>query len=178
MRKLLKFLHTIGAVLFMGAIASLLAMSIFAPPPSAVENYVAVRAAMERIATWVYFPGLFLTLVPGLLGIAVTRAFHNAGWVWVKALSGVLVFEWSLVGIVAPIQREAEFGARVLAHKADVADLGLTLGAERGTMWIMLAIAAVNVALGVWRPRLTRLPAPRTSGPLKNDIGAELVRPD
>jgi hypothetical protein len=34
----------------------------------------------------------------------------------------------------------------------------MSLGAERGTLWILLTVAAANVVLGVWRPRLGRLP--------------------
>ena len=33
-----------------------------------------------------------------------------------------------------------------------------SLGAERASFWVLLAVAAVNVVLGVWRPRLTQLP--------------------
>lgn len=178
MRKLLKFLHTLGAVLLMGAMASLLAMLVFGPAPAAIVDYASVRVAMGHIATWVYLPGMVLTLIPGLLGIAFTPAFHNAGWVWLKALTGILVFEWSFAGVVGPMQQEAALAARVLAHDADPAALGLSIGSEQGTIWVMLAVAAANVALGVWRPRLTRLPAPRASSGLQHNVGAEVVRLD
>jgi hypothetical protein len=32
----------------------------------------------------------------------------------------------------------------------------VSLGAEKMTIWILLAVATANVVLGVWRPRLVR----------------------
>jgi hypothetical protein len=79
-----------------------------------------MSAAMSSIATWMFLPSLALTLIAGLLAIAVNRAFHNAGWAWAK--------------------------------------LATSFSAERNSLWVLLAVATANVVLGVWRPRLTRLP--------------------
>jgi hypothetical protein len=37
-------------------------------------------------------PSLALTLIAGLLAIAVNRAFHNAGWAWAKLATGIKVW--------------------------------------------------------------------------------------
>ena len=103
-------------------------------------------------------PSLGLTLVAGLLAIAVNRAFHDAGWAWAKLAMGVLVFEWGFVSVVGPLQHEAEQSARALAGEIDPATLAGELGTRRATLWVFLAIAMANIVLGVWRPRLTRLP--------------------
>jgi hypothetical protein len=157
-RKFLKFLHTIGAIGLMGAMASLLVLLSFAPPPTALDGYALVRGAMGAIATWIFLPALGLTLIAGLLAIAFNSGFHNAGWAWVKAASGILIFESGFVGVVGPMQREAERSGKALAGEIDPATLAMSLGAERGTLWILLTVAAANVVLGVWRPRLGRLP--------------------
>ena len=60
---------------------------------------------MGGVATWVLFPSLGLTMIAGLLAIAVTPAFHNAGWAFAKLASGILVFEWTILG---PMQEDAE----------------------------------------------------------------------
>jgi len=56
------------------------------------------------------------------------------------------------------MQQEAELSARALAGEVDTATLAGSLGAERTSLWMLLAVSAGNVVLGVWRPRLIRLP--------------------
>jgi len=147
-----------GAIGLMGAMASLLVLLSLAPPPTSLAEYALIRGAMGDIATWVFFPSLGLTLVAGLLAIAASRGYQNAGWAWLKAASGILVFEAGFVGVLGPMQREAEQSARALAGQVETASLAASLGAERGTLWVLLAVATANVVLGVWRPRLTRRP--------------------
>jgi hypothetical protein len=154
MRRLLKFLHTIGAIGMMGAMACLLVMLALAPPPAQAAEYAALFGAMGKIAGWVLFPSLGLTLVSGLLSMAANRAYQNAGWALVKLATGVLVFEAGFAGVVGPLQEEAERSAQVLAD--GTALVVETSGAVTGTIWVLMAIAAVNVALGVWRPRMRR----------------------
>lgn len=157
MRRLMKFLHTIGAIGLMGAMACLLVLLGFTPQPSQLPQYALMRGAMGGIATWIFLPSIGLTLIAGLLAMAVNRGFHNAGWAWAKLATGVVVFEGSFVGIQGPMQQEAELSARALAGEVDIATLAASLDAERGTLWLMLAVATLNVVLGVWRPRFTRL---------------------
>ena len=148
MRRLLKFLHTIGAIGMAGAMACLLVMLALAPPPARAAEYAALYGAMGKIAGWVLFPSLGLTLVSGLLSMAANRAYQNAGWALVKLATGVLVFEAGFSGVVGPMQDAA-------ARSAEGAGAE-TAGAETGTIWVLLAIAVLNVALGVWRPRVMR----------------------
>jgi len=158
MRRLMKFLHTMGAIGLMGAMACLLVLLWVMPDTSSLPEYARMRAAMGAIATWIFLPSLGLTLIGGLLAIAVNRAFHNAGWAWAKLASGILIFEWGFAAVQGPMQQEAELSARALAHEVDVASLAATLDAERTSLWVLLAVATANVILGIWRPRLTRLP--------------------
>jgi hypothetical protein len=92
------------------------------------------------------------------VAIAITSAYQNAGWAWVKLASGIVVFEWGFVAILGPMQQEAELSARALSHEIDPATLAGSLGAEWNSPWVMLAVATANVILGIWRPSLTRLP--------------------
>ena len=154
----MKFMHTIGAIGLMGSMACLLVMHSFIPAPTSLSEYALMRGAMGGIATWIFLPSLALTLIAGLLAIAVNRGYHSAGWAWAKLLSGVLVFEWGFAAIQGPIQQEAELSARALVHEVDPGTLAGSLDAEWKSLWVLLAIAMVNVALGIWRPRLTRIP--------------------
>jgi hypothetical protein len=154
LRQTLKFLHTIGAIGLMGAMACLLVLLAFIPPPSSLAEYASMRAAMAGIAKWVFLPALMLTLVAGLLSFGFVGAYHNAGWAIAKLISGILVFEWGFVAIQGGIEREAALSAEALAGAVDPARLASALAAERNSLWILLAVAAANVALGIWRPRL------------------------
>jgi hypothetical protein len=158
MRRLMKFLHTIGAIGLMGAMACLIVLLGFVPKPSSLSEYALITAAMSGIATWVFFPSLALTLVAGLLAIAFSPAYHSAGWAWAKLATGIIIFEWGFTAILGPIQEEAELSARALTDGADSAAFATSLAPERTSLWVLLVVAAANVVLGVWRPRLTKLP--------------------
>ncbi|MGU3538421.1 hypothetical protein [Methylobacterium sp. A54F] len=159
MRRLMKFLHTMGAIGLMGAMAALLVLlNLAPPPPAALAGYAQIRGAMAAICTWIFLPSLALTLIAGLLALA-NRAFHSAGWAWLKLATGVVMFEWGFVGVQGPMEQEARLSADALAGRFDPAGLAQSLGPERGTLWVLLAIATANVVLGIWRPRLMRRPA-------------------
>ena len=160
MRRLLKFLHTMGAIGFMGSLAALLVLARLAPPPASLAGYALIRSAMAAIAEWVVFPSFALTLIPGLLAIAATPAFHNAGWAWIKAATGILIFAGGLHAL-APIQDEARLSAEALAGRLDPAALAGATAGEQATLWVLLVVSTANVVLGVWRPRIIRSPAHR-----------------
>jgi len=152
MRRLMKFIHTMGAIGLIGAMTSLLVLLSFTPAPTSLSEYAQMRVAMGAIATWIFFPSLGLTLVAGLLAMAINRSYHSAGWAWAKLASGILVFEWGFVAILGPMQQEAELSVRALAHEVDPITLAESLSAEWNSLWVMLAVATANVILGVWRP--------------------------
>jgi hypothetical protein len=158
MRRLMKFLHTMGAIGLMGAMACLLVLLGVTPGPASISQYALMRGAMGGIATWIFMPSLALTLIAGLLAIGVNRAYHSAGWAWAKLASGILVFEWGFTAILGPMQEAAELSSRALAGEVDVATLSASLTSERNSLWVLLAVATANVILGIWRPRLTSLP--------------------
>ncbi len=145
-----------GAIGLMGAMASLLVLLNLTPPPTSLAEYALIRGGMGAIATWIFFPSLGLTLIAGLLAIGLNRGYHDAGWAWLKAATGILVFESGFVGVLGPMQQEAELSAGALSGRVDPATLAGSLGAERNTLWVLLAIATANVVLGIWRPRLMR----------------------
>lgn len=157
MQRFVKFLHTIGAIGLMGAMACLLVMLGFTPAPTAqLAEYAVMRGAMGGIATWIFLPSMALTLVAGLLAMAANSGYQNAGWALVKLATSISIFEGGFVGVVGPMQEEAEHAASALAGQADIATLAQSLGAEQGTLWLLLVVATVNVVLGIWRPRFRR----------------------
>lgn len=148
-RRSLKALHEISAIGVGGGLAACLVIGMTARIASPVEFAVA-RQAIAAIARYVLLPSLAVVLVTGLLAIAATRAFHDAGWAWVKALLGLSVFEATLVTVGAST-RQAELAAAA----ADPGLLASLLHSERNTLLLLLGLSVANVVLAVWRPRLT-----------------------
>lgn len=91
--------------------------------------------------------------------MAAVPAYHGAGWVWAKLATGVLMFEGTLLGVQGPMEREALTASRVLAGELPASNLAMSISAEIGSLWVLGAVAVVNVALGVWRPRKKRVVA-------------------
>ena len=145
-----------GAIGLLGALASLFVLSRTAPPSTSLEPYASVRGAMGAVATWLFLPSLAVVLMAGLVALAATRAFHDAGWAWIKLASGLALFEGGLQAVDGPIRDEAARAASVLGGHPDAT--AFAIGTEQSTLGILLVIAALNVALGIWRPRLLRLP--------------------
>ncbi len=156
MRRLFKFLHTMGAIGMMGAMAALLVTLSFTPEPTSLAEYARIRAAMGGIAERLFLPSMALVLVSGLIAMALTSAFHNAGWAWMKLATGIIMFEGSLLAVQGPMQREAALSAQALAGAVDSGALATAMQAEWGSLWVLLSVATANVVLGVWRPKFSR----------------------
>jgi hypothetical protein len=157
-RHLLKALHALGAIGVMGSLAvTVVLVANTVPEPAA--DYAALRRGIVLINKWLLVPALLLVLVSGLLAIAATEAYKNAGWAWVKALTGILMFEGTLLTVVSSGRQAAEVSA-TLATIDGSAELSARLAAllrtEWGGLWIMLGLCLANIVLAIWRPRLGR----------------------
>lgn len=156
MRRLLKILHELGTVGAMGAMLCCVVLAAIGPVDAPVE-FAAIRRGMAAITGWVLVPSLGIVLVSGLLALAQSEAYRNAGWAWVKALSGVVVFEGTLVTIDGRAQQIAELATARASNQGDAdaiaRELADALAGEWGGLWVLLALCLLNVVLGVWRPR-------------------------
>jgi len=155
-RKFLKLVHEMGSIGMTGALAIQWLMLEYMPPIDDLTAYAAVRVQMGMVAKWVLFPSLAAVLVSGLLAMAWTDAYLRAGWVWLKLLLGVTVFEWTLLGVQGPARKEAELAARALAGEVDPTLLGATAGQEWTATLVMLLVAVANVVISIWRPKFSK----------------------
>lgn len=155
-RRLLKALHTLGAIGFMGSIAAILVLAAnTAVEPTA--SFAAVRQGIALINKWLLTPSLLIVLVSGLLAIAATSAYKDAGWAWMKALLGVVTFEGTLITIVASGRKAAEQATAAVGGQADaMTQVMELLRTEWGAAWMMLGLGLANIVLAIWRPRFTR----------------------
>lgn len=152
LRRIVKVLHTLGAAGFMGGMGALVVMVLLAPASIGTPGYAPMIGAMAKIAAWVVAPSMILTVISGLLAMAVNPAFYDVAWVWAKAATGILILEGGL-HVLGPIQEEAKRGSGAAAA-SDPGSVTTMLTAEGNTLWVLLAVSAANVVLGVWRPRL------------------------
>ncbi|MDX2257663.1 MAG: hypothetical protein NW205_01985 [Hyphomicrobiaceae bacterium] len=158
MRRILKLLHTIGAIGLTGSMAALLVMTVYAPAPgagepSALAEYARYRAAMSGVATYLFFPSLGLTILSGLVSLSLNRAWVDQGWALGKLGVGLLMFEGGLIAIAGAMRKEAELSAQAVRGDVGAGELGAWLDKEPMVLVFLIAISLIAVALGIWRPR-------------------------
>ena len=159
MRKTLKFLHTMGAIGFCGALAALLVIQASLPEPEQWVRFAELRRLQGAVARWLLLPSMGTVVVSGLLSMGATTAYHSAGWVWAKLATGILIFEGTLVYVQGPMERAAREAAATMDGTLDPGSLGMNLSAEWNSFWIILGVGVANVVLGIWRPRFSRAPS-------------------
>ena len=157
LKKIVKITHEIGAVGYMGALAAMLVLALTAPQTPAVA-FAAARLNMAAISHWILVPSLALVAVSGLLAIAMNRTFINAGWPWAKALTGITMFEGTLVTVDASMRHAAELAVGAAAGSGDPQAMQEALHAQWGGIAVMLTMCLANIVLAVWRPRFYRAP--------------------
>lgn len=155
MGRFLKALHQVGGIGLAGSLAACIVLVATAPTDS-LAGFAAVRQGIAAISQWLLVPPLAIVLVSGLLAIAANRAYHDAGWAWIKALLGILMFEGTLITISASARRAAELSSLAAAGEGDPAQLAEVLRTEWGSLWLILGLSIANVLLAVWRPRILR----------------------
>jgi uncharacterized membrane protein len=144
-----KFLHLVASIGFGGGLAACLIINLMTDRTSPAE-FAAARYSFAAIARYLLVPSMAVVVVSGLIALAATRAYMDAGWAWLKALLGLSVFEATLMVVGSSTQQ-----AELLAATAQPAVLEALLRSERLTLWLLIALSIVNVVLAVWRPRLT-----------------------
>jgi hypothetical protein len=156
MRRILKVLHTLGAIGLAGGLAAFMLVLAAGPEPAAAGEYAALRRALATLSGWLILPSMVATLVSGLLAMAVHFPFQDRGWVWAKAVSGLLVFEATLASVDGPAKAAATHSASAVAGEIDSATLAGLIDDKWGAWWMLLAIFVTNVVLAIWRPRFIR----------------------
>jgi hypothetical protein len=153
MRQLMKFLHTVSSAGILGGIVAYALILLYAPQTTP-QDYAGMRALISAICQYLLMPALGLSLITGLLAMAVHRPFQELRWVWVKALLGISMFEATLAIIQVKGADAARISAKIAAGEPMQADLAATISSEWTTLFAILAISIANYVLGVWRPSL------------------------
>ncbi|MEM9171379.1 MAG: hypothetical protein AAGA84_01610 [Pseudomonadota bacterium] len=155
-RKLTKFLHSVAGAGYAGGIAAYLALMTFAPEISTGADHMALRYGIAGLSKWIIIPSMLICLISGLLAMILHYPFMEMPWVWIKALSGVLVFEASLAAIDGPAQAAKRAYDKAADGEIDPATLQSLVHDEWMALTVLLLLALANIALAVWRPRFRR----------------------
>ena len=153
MRQLMKFLHTVSSAGIVGGIVAYGLILSFAPQATP-QDYADMRQTIAAISNYMLLPALGISLVTGLLAMAVHRPFQELRWVWVKALLGISMFEATLAIISAKAGDAARLSAQIAAGEPLQQGLQATIASEWTTLGAIMAISLANYVLGVWRPSL------------------------
>ena len=153
MRKFVKILHTIAGLGFGGGMAAYIFILLAAPEITDISQHLVLRTSLAFVAKWLVLPSMIIAIVSGLIAMIVHHPFMNAPWVWAKALSGLLIFEATLASVDAPAQ--AAKRAAIAASNGEIGSVEMAslIRDEWTAWWILLALAVLNVIIGIWRPR-------------------------
>ncbi len=152
-RRILKLLHTLGSFGVAGGIAAFMLLLNSGPEAGATPEYLALREGLYAISRYLVLPGMALVFLSGILAMAVHFPFQNALWVWLKLAGGFLIFESMLATVDAPARRAVEATQKALDGNLSEAELIASVNNPWGAWWVLLALAAVNVVLAIWKPR-------------------------
>ncbi len=158
MRKTLKICHTVAAGGLIGGLACYMMLLVVAPQETP-EAYADLRHSIQALSNYVLLPSLAIALISGLLSMMVHKPFQDRGWVWIKALSGILMFKGVLTIVSAKAAYAATMARKIANGEAPPDALQSLYAMEWGTLWVVMAISIANVVLGVWRPRIMRISA-------------------
>lgn len=153
MRQTLKFLHTASSCGIVGALIGYMLVLLYTPQDTP-RAYADARSTISTLCNGLLIPSLAISLVTGLLAMAVHKPFMERRWAWVKAALGISMFEATL-GIVQSKATTAAVVARKIASgEAEPGALGAALSTEWTALGTILFISAAQIALGVYRPKL------------------------
>ena len=152
MRKLLKFLHTLGSC---GLIGGLLVYMIVLGlvPQDTPADFVGARRIIGLLGTYILLPSMGACLATGLMSISVHRPFQELRWVWVKAALGIGMFEGTL-GLQSKASHAVGLSEALVEGKTTAAAVAAELSSEWYLLAAIMTLAIANIVLGVWRPVL------------------------
>jgi hypothetical protein len=149
----MKFLHSVSAIGMAGGLAAYVIVLLTAPAGMSLGEHAALRTGLAGVSSWLIVPSMLVTIVTGLLAMTVHYPFMNQPWVWVKALTGLLIFEATLASIDAPAQQTAKALADAAGTGIGPAEVARLMRDEWSAWWILLGLSVANVALAIWRPK-------------------------
>jgi hypothetical protein len=155
MKNLLKLVHLLAVVGFVGTLGVSLLLASAADTPSP-GHFSALRAAIALVAGSIAVPSLLLAVISGLLLVVKQPALIEARWVWAKAALGVAICGVALVVVQPAVEQAAAFSREAALGSIVFSPLETALRREWIGGLVTLGLSLLAIVLAVWRPRLRR----------------------
>jgi uncharacterized membrane protein len=152
MRKSVKFIHTVGSCGLLGALLGYAIILIWAPQETA-RAAADTRQTISVLCNYLLLPSLAISLVSGLMAMAVHRPFLDTRWVWFKAILGLSMFEATLAIIQSKANSAAAEAAKIVSGTGEPGAFAEVIANEWLALGGITALSFAQIALGVWRPR-------------------------
>ncbi len=146
-------LHIVGAIGLSGGLAAYMIVIYSQSDVHSVESYLSFRTSLANISAWLIVPSMAVTLFSGIFSMAVHSPFHNAVWAWIKAATGILIFEETLRSIDAPAKAAIKMLEQIDVTQIQLSELTTLVQNEWLSWWTILGLSLLNIVLGIWRPK-------------------------
>lgn len=146
----IKLLHELGSVGLMGGVAAILVLRHKAPGLGS-DGFVATCHTVDQLHRLLVVPSMLVCVFSGFASMMVHRPYWNALWAWAKAASGIVVlnFNFRMQNLARGLT-----DAETLASRAALVE---GLHKEAIGLWVLVVVSALNIVVGIWRPRFRRL---------------------
>lgn len=152
MRKSVKVIHTLAACGMIGGLVGYLVLVRYGLQGTPVQ-YADLRQAISVLCDHLVVPAMLVTILSGFLSMLVHKPFWRAGWVWVKALTAIGIFEATMAAVKWKAGFAAETSLKIASGEAPASALE-DIDREWGAVAVVIALAVANVIVGVWHPRV------------------------
>ena len=154
MRKAVKFIHSIASCGMIGALLAYLILLQYGPQDTPAQ-YADTRKAISVLCDVMLVPSMALALVSGFISMLAHKPYQQKGWVWVKALTTIGIFEATMAVVQSKSTFAADVSAKIARGEAGPNAL-LELEREWGAIAVVMTLAVANVLIAVWRPRIEK----------------------
>jgi len=154
MRKTVKIIHTLAACGMIGGLVGYLVLLRFGARATPAQ-YADLRQAISVICDYLVVYSMGVTIVSGFVSMAVHKPFRDLGWVWLKALTAIGIFEATMAAVRTKASFAAEVSMKIASGEAPATALE-DIDREWGAVAVVIALAVANVVVGVWRPPVER----------------------
>jgi hypothetical protein len=153
-RKIVKIIHSLAACGMIGALMAYLVLLQYGPQDTP-SQYADMRKAISVLCDYMLVPAMGIALVSGFISMLAHKPYQQKGWVWVKVLTTIGIFESTMAVVQSKSTLGADVSAKIARGEATPSAL-FELDREWGAIAVVMTLAVANVLIAIWRPRIEK----------------------